>query len=342
MKPLEYKNGILRLLDQRKLPKELVYVECKTYQDVAKAISDMVVRGAPLIGITGAYGALMGASSIKAKSTDDFLDKLHEICEFISSARPTAISLYNAVISVHTCAFYRREKSITEILDSLFELVKNMCEKDKSTNRSIAKYGNTLINEFSTILTYCNTGSLATYDYGTALGVIRAAHESNKNIEVIACETRPYLQGSRLTAWELKQENIPFKLICDNMAGHFMRLGKIDCVIVGADRIASNGDTANKIGTYTLAVLAHENKIPFYVAAPFETIDFDLDNGDEITIEERDSKEITHIKNLPIAPEGINVLNPAFDITPNRFISAFITEKGVIVPPFDEKLRKLI
>ncbi|MFA6308272.1 MAG: S-methyl-5-thioribose-1-phosphate isomerase [Clostridia bacterium] len=357
MKSLKYKSGVLKLIDQTKLPEKLEYIECSTYKDVGRAITGMVVRGAPLIGVCAAYGISIGAAAFKTSaiksssnktisdefsSKEEFFDNLRQICVFFKSTRPTAVNLFWSVDRIYGIAVSNKAKSINEIKDIILKEAQTIESEDISTNRAIGKNGDALIRQDSTILTHCNTGSLATCAYGTALGVIRSAHESGKNINVIVDETRPYLQGSRLTAWELKQDNIPFKLICDNMSGHFMRLGKIDCVIVGADRIASNGDTANKIGTYALAVLAHENNIPFYVAAPTSTIDFTIENGDAITIEERDSKEITHIKNLPIAPEGIDVLNPAFDMTPNRYISAIITEKGVTYPPFDKNLGKLI
>jgi methylthioribose-1-phosphate isomerase len=341
MKPLEFKDGVLELIDQTKLPTEYITVKCKTYQDVAVAIKDMIVRGAPAIGVTAAYGAAIGASSINTHSKELFFKELSEICEHLRSTRPTAVNLFWAINRIWDTAYANKEKNISEIKQLIVAEACKMDKEDIEANMALGNNGNELIKAGSTILTHCNAGALATCDYGTALGVIRAAHQSGKNIKVFADETRPYLQGARLTAWELMQEGIPVTLICDNMAGHFMKSGKIDCVIVGADRIALNGDTANKIGTYSVAVLAKENRIPFYIAAPVSTIDFSIATGDSIPIEERKAEEVTHIKGIPIAPEGIKVANPSFDVTPNRYISAIITEKGVIYPPFEENIRKL-
>ncbi len=341
MRPLVYDNGVLKLIDQTKLPTEYVTVDCKTYEEVAAAIKDMIVRGAPAIGVTAAYGAAIGARAIDTDSKQAFFIKLKEICDVISSTRPTAVNLFWAVRRIFDKAVQSESKSIPEIKDIILKEAEEMDRQDVETNKAIGSHGNTLIGQDFSILTHCNAGALATCDYGTALGVIRAAHESGKNIKVYSDETRPYLQGARLTAWELNQEGIPVTLICDNMAGHFMKAGKIDCVIVGADRIALNGDTANKIGTYSVAVLAKENKIPFYVAAPVSTIDFEIETGESIPIEERSAIEVTHIKGIQIAPDGVEVANPAFDVTPNRYISGIITEKGVIYPPFDENLIKL-
>lgn len=341
MRPLEYKNGVLKLIDQTKLPTEHLIVECKTYKDTASAIVDMIVRGAPAIGVTAAYGIALGAKSINTASKDAFFNELANICHVMQSTRPTAVNLFWAVDRVYQSALKSKEKPVEEIKEIIEKEAILMDKEDVETNRSIGRNGNDLIKPDSTILTHCNAGSLATSDYGTALGVIRAAHESGKNIKVFADETRPYLQGARLTSWELHQDKIPVTLICDNMAGHFMKKGMIDCVIVGADRIALNGDTANKIGTYSVAVLAKENNIPFYVAAPLSTIDFSIETGDSIPIEERKAEEITHIKGIRIAPEGISVLNPAFDVTSYRYITAIITEKGVIYPPYEINIAKL-
>lgn len=341
MRPLEYKDGVLKLIDQTKLPTEHVTVECRTYGEVAKAIVDMIVRGAPAIGVCAAYGVAIGAKAAQAASKDEFFASLEEICQTMRNTRPTAVNLFWAVDRILEKASENRDKPIEEIKDIIIKEAMDMDVEDVKTNREIGINGAALIKNNSTILTHCNAGALATSDYGTALGVIRIAHEQGKNVRVFADETRPYLQGARLTAWELKQDNIPVTLICDNMAGHFMKSGKIDCVIVGADRIALNGDTANKIGTYSAAVLAKENQIPFYVAAPVSTIDFNAKTGESIPIEERSAEEITHIKGIRIAPEGVEVLNPAFDVTPARYISAIITEKGVIYPPFEENIKKL-
>jgi methylthioribose-1-phosphate isomerase len=334
MRPLVYKKGILKLLDQTKLPQEVVWVECKTYNDVATAIKDMIVRGAPAIGVSAAYGIAIGARAIDTDSRDAFFTKLENVCNTLKNTRPTAVNLFWAIERVFNKAISNKNKSISEIKEIIVNEALLMDKEDVETNKSIGYHGNTLIKEGWTILTHCNAGALATCDYGTALGVIRAAHESGKNIQVFADETRPYLQGARLTAWELMEDGIPVTLICDNMAGHFMKEGLIDCIIVGADRIAANGDTANKIGTYSLSILAKENNIPFYIAAPISTIDFSIESGDKIPIEERKSEEITHIKGIPIAPKGIQVRNPAFDVTPSKYITAIITEKGVIYPPY--------
>ncbi|NLC67262.1 MAG: S-methyl-5-thioribose-1-phosphate isomerase [Clostridiaceae bacterium] len=343
MKPLEFKKKekTLKLIDQTKLPLEITWVECKTYEDVAKAIKDMIVRGAPAIGISAAYGIAIGALAINTSSANIFFNELGIICKTIKNTRPTAVNLFWAVERIWEKAVSNKDKPISKIKDIILNEAILMEQEDTTINREIGRHGNPLIMEGWTILTHCNAGALATSDYGTALGVIRAAHESGKNIRVFADETRPYLQGARLTAWELMEYKIPVTLICDNMAGHFMKEGLINCVIVGADRIALNGDTANKIGTYSLSVLARENNIPFYVAAPVSTIDFSIESGDRIPIEERESEEITHIKGIQIAPRGVMVRNPAFDVTPNRYITAIITEKGVIYPPYDVNLPRL-
>jgi len=341
MKPLEYKNGILRFLDQTKLPGEVVWVECKTYEDVATAIRDMIVRGAPAIGVTAAYGVAIGALAVDTNSREIFFRELDKICDVIRKTRPTAVNLFWAIDRVYGKAVSNKDKSVSEIKDIILNEASLMELEDIEINKKIGYYGNSLIKVGWTILTHCNAGALATCGYGTALGVIRAAHESGKNIQVFADETRPYLQGARLTAYELMEDGIPVTLICDNMAGHFMKEGLINCVIVGADRIALNGDTANKIGTYSLSVLAKEHNIPFYVAAPVSTIDFSVESGDKIVIEERKAEEVTHIKSIPIAPEGVKVRNPAFDVTPAKYITAIITEKAVVYPPYDVNLMKL-
>lgn len=340
MKPLEFCNGVLRLVDQTKLPTEDKIIELSTYEEIADAIKTMIVRGAPAIGVTAVYGIVVAANSIDTNSAVVFFEELKKACDLIKSTRPTAVNLFWAVDRVYNKALSNKDKSIEQIRQIIEAEARLMEKEDIESNRAIGRNGNELIKQNYTILTHCNAGALATCDYGTALGVIRAAHEAGKNINVFADETRPYLQGSRLTVWELMEDNIPVTLICDNMAGHFMKEGLINCVIVGADRIALNGDTANKIGTYSVAVLAKENNIPFYVAAPISTIDFTIDSGTQIPIEERNSDEVTHIKGIRIAPEGIKVRNPAFDVTPNKYITAIITDKGIIYPPFDENIIK--
>ncbi|MCX7710141.1 MAG: S-methyl-5-thioribose-1-phosphate isomerase [Clostridia bacterium] len=341
MRPLKYKDGVLSLIDQTKLPNEQIWVDCKNYQEVADAIVNMIVRGAPAIGVTAAYGVAIGALSIGTDSKNEFFSELREVCDVMRNTRPTAVNLFWAIDKMYNIAESMKEKSIPEIKDALVKHAFILDEEDVNTNKAIGQNGNELIQDNWTILTHCNAGALATCDYGTALGVIRMAKESGKNIQVFADETRPYLQGARLTAWELQQDNIPVTLICDNMSGHFMKAGNINCVIVGADRIALNGDTANKIGTYSVAVLAKENNIPFYVAAPVSTIDFSIQSGEQIPIEERKAEEVTHIKGIRLAPESICVRNPSFDVTPNKYITAIITEKGVVYPPFEENIKKL-
>ncbi|NJD03659.1 MAG: S-methyl-5-thioribose-1-phosphate isomerase [Ruminiclostridium sp.] len=334
MRPLEFKNGVLKLIDQTRLPTELIYVECSTYKEVAASIANMTVRGAPAIGVTAAYGIAIGASAVNTGSKEDFFKELEEICNVIRSTRPTAVNLFWAIDRMRRKALDNRDADVSAIKDLLVREACEMDREDVEINKTLGMHGNKLIKDGFTILTHCNAGALATCGYGTALGVVRAAHDAGKKINVFADETRPYLQGARLTAWELQQDGIPVKLICDNMAGHFMKSGAIDCVIVGADRIAANGDTANKIGTYSVAVLAKENNIPFYIAAPISTIDFSIESGDSIPIEERKAEEITHIRGIQLAPDGISVANPAFDVTPNRYITAIITEKGIIYPPY--------
>lgn len=341
MRPLYFENGVLKLIDQTKLPVETVWHEYKSYKQVAKAIKDMIVRGAPAIGVTAAYGMVIGANGINTDDRDEFFKELNEIAEEMKNTRPTAVNLFWAVDRIMKKAYENKDRSIDEIREEMLSEAQKMDREDVEKNRRIGEYGNQLINNNDTILTHCNAGSLATCDYGTALGVIRAAHEAGKEIQVYADETRPYLQGARLTAYELMHDGIPVTLICDNMAGYFMRKGEINCCIVGADRIALNGDTANKIGTYTVAVLAKENNIPFYVAAPSSTIDFSIATGEEIIIEERDHREVTHIKGIQLAPDGVKVKNPAFDVTPNSYITAIITERGILYPPFTESIKKL-
>ena len=317
----------LRVLDQTRLPQEEVYLELSRYQDVASAIAELKVRGAPAIGVASAYGVALGAIKIKTKSRDSFLQKLRAITQTIANTRPTARNLFRAIDRMQQIA--ESGKDIGQIKTALInEAIKIQTEEAEATRR-LSQLGAGLIEDGFTILTHCNTGALATADYGTALGVIKKAWEQGKKLRVIATETRPLLQGARITAWELKKAGIPFTLITDSMAGYFMSKGEVDCVIVGADRIAANGDTANKIGTYTLAVLAKEHGIPFYVAAPTTTIDLTLASGAEIPIEERSPEEVTHIHGIAIAPEDIQVQNPAFDITPHKYITAIITENGI-------------
>jgi methylthioribose-1-phosphate isomerase len=330
----------LRVLDQTKLPQEEVYLELSRYQDVASAIAELKIRGAPAIGIASAYGVALGAIKIKTSSRENFLGKLRAITQTIANTRPTARNLFRAIDRMQQIA--ESGKDIGQIKTALInEAIKIHSEEAEATRR-LSQLGAKRVEDGFTILTHCNTGALATADYGTALGVIKKAWEQGKKLRVIATETRPLLQGARITAWELKKAGIPFTLITDSMAGYFMSKGEVDCVIVGADRIAANGDTANKIGTYTLAVLAKEHGIPFYVAAPTTTIDLSMASGAEIPIEERSPEEVTHIHGVAIAPEGIQVQNPAFDITPHQYITAIITENGIIREPYGEGIKKII
>jgi methylthioribose-1-phosphate isomerase len=341
MKPILWESGTLKLLDQTLLPTETVWHEYTDYESTAKAIKDMIVRGAPAIGVTAAFGIVLGAKQFSKLEKDNFLLKMDKVFNVLSLTRPTAVNLFWAINRMKNLLNNNIDKKVLELVNLLEEEAKLICSEDININKTMGKIGSKLLNNGDVVLTHCNAGSLATADFGTALGVIRAAIEDGKDISVFANETRPFLQGARLTAYELNEDGIDVTLITDNMAGHFMKLDKISCVIVGADRIAVNGDVANKIGTYSMAVLAKEHNIPFYVAAPVSTIDFSIDSGNDIPIEERDSKQITHIKNNRIAPEGIKVLNPAFDVTPNRYIKAIITEKGLIFPPYKENILKL-
>ncbi len=337
-KAIEWLDDKLRILDQTKLPHEESFIDLVSYQDVALAIKEMKVRGAPAIGIAAAYGIALGAQSITGENKDEFLSQLDQLMQTLVSTRPTAVNLFRAISRMRKAAICN---NVPEIKGALASEAKEIHQEEIEATRRLSQLGAGLIKDGFTILTHCNTGALATGSYGTALGIIKAAKEQGKRISVFADETRPLLQGSRITAWELEQEGIPVTLITDSMAGYFMNQGKIDCVIVGADRIAANGDVANKIGTYTLAVLANENNIPFYIAAPTSTVDLSLRSGAEIPIEQRDPAEITHIQGIHIAPEGTNAANPAFDVTPHNYICAIITDKGVIREPYLDGLTKI-
>jgi methylthioribose-1-phosphate isomerase len=330
--PIAWHDGQVILLDQTRLPQEEIYLELDDYQDVAAAIRELKIRGAPAIGIAGAYAVALGALKIDAAASDRFLVKLHGVIDAIGHTRPTARNLFFALERMKKVA--GSGQSPAEIKKALVKEARKIHEEEADATRHLSLFGAELIKDGWTVLTHCNTGPLATSGYGTALGVIIAAHRQGKRVQVLADETRPLLQGARLTTWELQKAGVPVTLITDSMAGSFLRRGKVDCAIAGADRIAANGDTANKIGTYGVAVLAGENKVPFYIAAPTSTIDTSLKTGEEIPIEERQPEEVTHIRGVPIAPEGVSAANPAFDVTPHRYITAFITEKGVIRPPF--------
>ena len=340
MEPVKWLDNKLRILDQTALPHREIYRDISDYCEVVAAIKQLQVRGAPAIGVAAAYGIALGAQDIAVVTTEEFRGRLAMICQKFSAARPTAVNLFHAVERMYQAA--QSGENVLQIKAALIAEAKSIHSEELNATVTLSRLGAELIGDGFTILTHCNAGPLATAGYGTALGVIRAAYSAGKNVRVFADETRPLLQGARLTAWELTQEKIPVTLITDSMAGYFLHRGDIDCVIVGADRIARNGDTANKIGTYTVAVLAKENKVPFYVAAPVSTIDFSLQSGEEIPIEERSSGEITHIAGIHIAPDNIRVANPAFDVTPHRYVTSIITERGIVSEPYHSKLTELL
>ncbi len=342
--PVKWMDDCVLMLDQRLLPTEEKWLELKTYNDVADGIRDMVVRGAPAIGVSCAYGIAIGAKNFVGTNVDDLEEELDYICEVLAKTRPTAINLFWAIDRMKRVFAKAKEegKSVSEIKQILIDESKVIHEEDIEAQRLIAQFGGELLENDSNVLTHCNAGALATGGvWGTALGVIRGAVDQGKNVRVFADETRPYLQGARLTAWELLQDEIPVTLITDNQSGHVMKKGMIQAIVVGSDRIAANGDVANKIGTYMVAVLAKQHGIPFYVAAPMSTVDFDCTTGDDIPIEERDVREVTHVQDIQLAPEGIDVGNFAFDVTPNEIVDAIITEKGVARKPYTESLRKM-
>ena len=335
---IQWTDGGVVMIDQTRLPLEEVYVTCRTYQEVAAAIRDMTIRGAPAIGVAAAMGVALGALHPGEAELDRHMET---VCETLARTRPTAVNLFWAIERMKRLYASLRGRPAGEIRRALIEEAVRMREEDIEICRAIGRNGAPLVPDHKTVLTHCNAGALATAGYGTALGVIRAAVESGKKIDVFSDETRPLLQGARLTAWELRQDGIPCTLITDNMAGHFLKSGRIGCVVVGADRIAANGDVANKIGTYSVAVLAKENNIPFYVAAPISTLDLTLPSGERIPIEERAASEVTHAFGRQVAPDGIAVQNPAFDVTPARYVAAIVTERGVARAPYEESLREL-
>ena len=342
IKTLEWTNAGVRFIDQTKLPTEEVYVTCKNYEEVAEAIRTMIVRGAPAIGVAAAMGVALGALQSQAASMPEFEREFDAICNVLAGTRPTAVNLFWAIRRMRGKFEQVRTLPIEKVKAELVAEAQRMLVEDIAANEAMGQHGAVLMPASGGVLTHCNAGALATAGYGTALGVIRAAVASGKQISVFADETRPFLQGSRLTAWELMKDSIPTTLIADNMAGAMMRLGKIDAVIVGADRIAANGDVANKIGTYSVAVLAREHGIPFYVAAPISTVDLNTPDGSKIPIEQRASTEVTHLAGKQIAPEDVKVENPAFDVTPNKYVAAIITERGVARAPYGESLAKLV
>jgi methylthioribose-1-phosphate isomerase len=338
IRTVEWDGEAVVMLDQRRLPAEEIYVTCRDYREVADAIRSMVIRGAPAIGVAAAMGVALGVLKADPARLDE---EFEEICRTLAATRPTAVNLFWAIERMRRVYLGARGRSLGSIQGALVEAALELYRQDIEANQLIGRHGAALLESGMTVLTHCNAGALATAGYGTALGVIRAAVESGKRIEVFADETRPFLQGARLTAWELLKDGIPTTVITDNMAGHFLKSGRIGCVIVGADRIAANGDVANKIGTYSLAVLARENHVPFYVAAPFSTIDLSLASGDEIPIEERPAEEVTHVFGVRVAPEGVAVRNPAFDVTPHQLVTAIITDRGVAREPYGQSLAEL-
>jgi methylthioribose-1-phosphate isomerase len=334
---IQWTDAGVVMIDQTRLPNEEVYITCATYKEVAHAIKTMVIRGAPAIGVAAAMGVAIGV-----QKAVDIHAEFPTICETLRVTRPTAVNLFWAIERMKGLYAAIEGQPDEAIRTAMIAEAKLVLEQDIAINQAMGQHGAPLVPDHKTVLTHCNAGALATGGYGTALGVIRAAVSAGKTIDVFADETRPFLQGSRLTVWELQRDNIPTTLITDNMAGHFLKSGRIGCVIVGADRIAANGDVANKIGTYSVAVLAKENNVPFYVAAPISTLDLSLASGELIPIEERAPGEVTHYAGSPVAPAGTAAKHPAFDVTPNRYVSAIITEKGVARAPYVESLRMLV
>ncbi len=338
----DYDTSALKMIDQRQLPWQFEVAEFNDYHEVAQAIQEMVVRGAPAIGAAAGFGMALAAKQSKAQDRLTLLRDLESAGKVLNAARPTAVNLAWSVARLLRIAAGENLESIDDIRNALLKEAQTLADEDVALNKRMAAHGAELISDGDTILHHCNTGALAAVDWGTALGVIFTAHEQGKNIHVLVDETRPRLQGARLTAWELKERGIPFDLIADNAAGHFMRTGQVNIVLVGSDRTAANGDVANKIGTYKLAVVAKENGIPFYPVVPTSTIDLDLENGDLIPIEERSSEEVVSVFGKSIAPAGITARNPAFDVTPHRYVTGIVTEVGIIYPPYVKHLRTAV
>ncbi len=335
---IQWTDAGVVMIDQTRLPFAEEFVTCRTYNEVARAIRDMIIRGAPAIGVAAAMGVALGVLHADEANLDADFER---ICQTLAATRPTAVNLFWAIDRMKRKFAAVRRQPLAEIRRTLVAEAQEVKREDIAICEAIGRNGAILVPDNKTVLTHCNAGALATAGYGTALGVIRAAVSAGKHIDVFADETRPFLQGARLTVWELQQDDIPATLITDNMAGHFLKSGRIGCVVVGADRIAANGDVANKIGTYSVAVLAKENGVPFYVAAPISTLDLTLVSGDQIPIEQRNASEVTHVFGVPVAPEETLVQNPAFDVTPNRYVTAIITERGVARAPYEESLRGL-
>ena len=335
-------GGTVKMIDQRKLPLEFVVVEFDDYRDVARSIKEMYIRGAPAIGAAAAFGMALAAQQSQATNREGLLKDLEAAAEVIQATRPTAVNLFWATARILRAAHESSQSKVEAITEELISEAQRLADEDVEINRRMGAHGASVVEDGFNILTHCNAGALATVDYGTALAVVRAAHEQGKQIHVWVDETRPRLQGARLTAWELMNEGIPMTLIADNVAGHLMRTGKVDIVVVGSDRTAANGDVANKIGTYKLGVLAKENGIPFYAVVPTSTIDLSVPEGDAIPIEERDAQEVTHVRECQIAPDGVQVLNVAFDVTPHRYVTGIVTENGIAYPPFRKNLRRIV
>ena len=339
---IEWQGDVIVMVDQRKLPGQEIYVRCSSAQEVARAIRTMVIRGAPAIGVAAAFGIALGMRKSAAKGTRQFAVEFQKICDMMAATRPTAVNLFWAIDRMKRVFGEGAQagESPEELATRLEREARAIHDEDVASCRAMGGFGAAVVPDGARVLTHCNAGALATAGYGSALGVIRAAIEQGKQVAVIADETRPFLQGARLTAWELVRDGINTTVITESMAGPLMRAGDIDLVVVGADRIAANGDTANKIGTYTVAVLAHEHKLPFYVAAPLSTVDLSTPDGEHIPIEERDEREITHIGPSRLTPEGARIRNPAFDVTPHRYIAGIITERGIVRPPYSESLKR--
>jgi methylthioribose-1-phosphate isomerase len=342
MRTVTWAEDAVHMIDQRLLPQQLVIAEYHDYREVAQAIRDMVVRGAPAIGAAAAFGLALAGLNSHASDRLTLLRDLEQAAAHLRRARPTAVNLTWALDRLMRVATSEDLESADDVRQALIAAAQALADEDVAINRRMGQNGAALIDDGDTVLHHCNTGALATVDYGTALGVIRAAHEQGKHFHVLVDETRPRLQGARLTAWELQQLGVAFDLIADNAAGYFMRTGQVDLVLVGADRIAANGDVANKIGTYKLAVVAKENGVPFYTVAPTSTVDLALASGDDIPIEERTAQEVLEIEGVAIAPQGVTVRNPAFDVTPHRYVTGIVTETGIVYPPFLKNLRRAV
>jgi methylthioribose-1-phosphate isomerase len=341
---IEWRGDAVVMVDQRKLPGEEIYVECRTAAEVAKAIRTMVIRGAPAIGVAAAMGLALGVNASRATGTQKLATEFYRLCELIGATRPTAVNLFWAIERMKRAfaAGVAAGESVDQLKARLTAEAAAIHDEDVASCRAIGAHGSAVVPDGARVLTHCNAGALATAGYGTALGVIRGAVDAGKRVAVFADETRPFLQGARLTAWELVRDGIETTVITESMAAPLMRDRRIDVVVVGADRIAANGDTANKIGTYTVALVAREHDVPFYVAAPISTVDLDTPDGRRIPIEERDAREVTHLKSVRLAPEGARVFNPAFDVTPHQLIAGIITERGIARPPYTESLRDLV